>query len=122
LFDPIIFIEKKGCKIQEIKEVFMMKSFIKPDEFIKIEESIKKLLPNLSNLDVSVDEDSAHRFNAKIQLSVPHKKMLVAMKQSDDPHVALDKAHQAIKKQIRKLKAKSFKQRKAEVELFDLAA
>ncbi|MCB9091185.1 MAG: hypothetical protein H6621_10910 [Halobacteriovoraceae bacterium] len=73
-------------------------------EIVKTKNHIKRIFPHARKVSVRLRKGAGQAYKSFISVSVPPKKELVALKYDSCPKKSLDKAHQAIIKQIHKVK------------------
>ena len=80
-------------------------------EIFKIKNRITKVLPNANDVDIRIDKNEDGLYESLIKVHVPRKKELIASKQANTIKKCLDKSHQAIARQINKIKKKSHRRK-----------
>ncbi|MBD65923.1 MAG: hypothetical protein CME62_11995 [Halobacteriovoraceae bacterium] len=78
----------------------------------KAKNNILKIAPHIKSIEVQIAELEPKTFKTKIQAHVPPKKVLVAAKKDENLHLSIEKAQEAILKQIQKHKARSKKRKR----------
>jgi hypothetical protein len=83
-------------------------------EIFKIKNSIKRVFPRASKINVKIDQLPNGEFLSFIRVLAPKKKELVVTKKDENASRSLEKSHMAIIKQVQRMKARwSYKNQKA---------
>lgn len=80
-------------------------------EVSKIKSKIAKVLPNVNDVAIHIDKSEDGLYESFIKVYVPKKKELVASKRAPTIKKCLEKSHQAITRQIHRVKGKRYRNR-----------
>ena len=72
----------------------------------RVKRHINKVFPHANDVDIKVQKLPKEGFKSLIRIKAPKKKTIIAVKIDSDIERSLEKSHQAVVKQIHKLKTK----------------
>ncbi len=84
--------------------IMQRKHIHKAKEINKAKNYIKRIFPHAKKVNVRLRRSTGKAYESLISVSVPPKRELVALKYDSCPKRSLEKAHQAIVKQIHRVK------------------
>ncbi len=73
---------------------------------LDVKNHIEKVFPQSEKIDVDLKRLKKGLYKTKISIKIPHCKSLLAIKKEESKEKSLQKAHQAIIRQIHRLKTK----------------
>ena len=75
---------------------------IKSINIEKVKNQLLKLSPDISHIEVQLHGHANKKYKSIIRVTIPRRRPLIATKDGDSKASALDKAHKAMIKQIKK--------------------
>ena len=100
----------------------MSKKVHKAREVFKIKNSLFKVAPNISDVDIRINKVEGGRYKTQISVKVPAKTKLISSKIDESLSQSIEKAHKAILKQINKINRQLFKRKTIRKEFYYEAA
>jgi ribosome-associated translation inhibitor RaiA len=87
----------------------MKKRIYKTREIIKVKKHLRNMIPYVEKIDISTDRDECGSYETMIRIPIAGKSDLFAFKRGASFYESLSKAHQAIIRQVHKIKTKKEK-------------
>lgn len=89
-------------------------------EIFKIKNNIYKIIPNVEFVDIKVQKSEDHTYESQILIKIGNHKKILAIKTNESIKIALQKSHQAVIRQIKRIKEKKARRRNKLIEQLDL--